>query len=75
MPYEPGKQSISREITVVTFREFGMSKLIEEAITAYVGERCPDFDPECAVCQTWAEYDGLKQMEDFLQDKREVKGE
>ena len=52
-----------------------MSKLIEEAITAYVGERCPDFDPECAVCQTWAEYDGLKQMEDFLQDKREVKGE
>jgi len=43
-----------------------MSKLIEEAITEHAGERCPDFDPECVVCQTWVEYDQLKQMQEVL---------
>jgi hypothetical protein len=43
--------------------------LIEEAITEYAGERCPDFDPECIVCKTWAEYDRLKVIDDFLQAK------
>lgn len=24
-----------------------------DKFTAYWGEKCPDFDPECAVCQAW----------------------
>ena len=31
--------------------------LIKEAITEYFGPRCPDHEPECIVCQAWAEYD------------------
>ena len=49
-----------------------MSKLVEEAVTEYAGERCPDFDSECVVCQTWAEYDRLKQMEEVLAFKHVV---
>lgn len=33
--------------------------LIPEAITEAFGERCPDFDPGCACCRAWAEYDAL----------------
>lgn len=38
-----------------------MSKLIAEAITEAMGERCPDFDADCLCCKTWAEYDALSQ--------------
>jgi len=37
-----------------------MSK-IEEALIEYWGERCPDFEPECVVCQVWLEWDQLKE--------------
>lgn len=30
---------------------------VEEAITAHWGERCPDHEPGCPTCDTWAEYD------------------
>lgn len=33
---------------------------IEEAITDYWGQRCPDFNAGCATCQAWAELDALK---------------
>jgi len=36
-----------------------MSEKIVEAITEQWGERCPDFDADCACCQVWAEYDAL----------------
>ena len=32
---------------------------IEEAITGYWGERCPDHEPECPTCQAWDELDKL----------------
>ena len=32
---------------------------VEEAITDYWGERCPDYEPECPTCQAWAEYDKM----------------
>jgi len=35
-----------------------MSQL-HEALLEYFGERCADHDPECAVCQGWAEYDAV----------------
>ena len=36
-------------------------KLIKKAIKEYYGKRCPDFEPECIVCQAWAEFDVAKQ--------------
>ena len=33
---------------------------VAEAITAHWGERCPDYEPQCACCAAWAQYDGLK---------------
>jgi len=36
-----------------------MSEKIVEAITEQWGERCPDFDADCACCQVWAEYDAI----------------
>ena len=36
-----------------------MTNLIEEAITEYYGERCPDYVWECAVCAVWNQYDTL----------------
>ena len=33
---------------------------IAEAITAHWGERCPDYEPQCACCAAWAQYDTLK---------------
>lgn len=32
-------------------------KMIEEAIKDYYGERCPDYDADCVVCQAWREFD------------------
>jgi hypothetical protein len=45
-------------------------KLIKKAIKEYYGKRCPDFEPECIVCQAWAEYDSAKrrQRRDYLFD-------
>jgi len=31
--------------------------MIEEAIKNYWGERCPDYDADCVVCQAWKEFD------------------
>jgi len=36
-----------------------MSK-IEEAIEFYWGERCPDTEKDCVICQAWNEYDILR---------------
>ena len=33
---------------------------IAEAITAHWGERCPDYEPRCACCAAWVQYDALK---------------
>lgn len=33
---------------------------IAEAITAHWGERRPDYEPRCACCAAWAQYDALK---------------
>ncbi|QIG74356.1 hypothetical protein EVC08_044 [Rhizobium phage RHph_N65] len=38
--------------------------LTAEEITTYYGERCPDFEPECACCQMWAMYDGVKALQE-----------
>ena len=38
-------------------------KLIKQAIKKYYGKRCPDFEPECIVCQAWAEYDSAKRRQ------------
>ena len=35
-----------------------MSRM-EESIIDYWGERCSDFNAECATCQVWALFDGL----------------
>lgn len=32
---------------------------VEEAITEYYGDRCPDTEPGCVICDVWAEYDAL----------------
>lgn len=40
-------------------------KLIKKAIKGYYGKRCPDFDPDCVVCQAWAEYDKLRKMKAY----------
>ena len=32
---------------------------VEEAISEHWGDRCQDFDADCACCQTWSEYDRL----------------
>lgn len=33
--------------------------LIEQAITEYWGDRCPETEPGCQCCDAWAEYDAL----------------
>jgi hypothetical protein len=33
--------------------------LIEQAIESYWGERCPDHEEGCVVCDAWREYDNL----------------
>jgi hypothetical protein len=33
--------------------------LIEQAIEGQWGERCPDYEEGCLVCEAWREYDNL----------------
>jgi len=33
--------------------------LVEQALTEQWGERCPDFESGCVVCQAWREYENL----------------
>ena len=33
--------------------------MIEEAIKSYYGERCPDHDADCVVCQAWEQWDKI----------------
>jgi hypothetical protein len=35
-------------------------EMIEAAIKNYYGERCPDYDANCVVCQVWREFDTLE---------------
>ena len=32
---------------------------LHDAITEWVGERCPDIEPSCVVCRTWSAFDQL----------------
>ena len=40
-----------------------MEDILAEVITEAVGERCPDFEPDCIGCRAWAEYDRVKGLE------------
>lgn len=33
-----------------------------EDITEYWGERCPDFEPDCACCMAWKMFDEYEEM-------------
>ena len=39
--------------------EIQQMMFIEEAITYYWGERCPDYEPECLCCKAWGEYEDM----------------
>lgn len=39
-------------------------KLIKKAVKEYYGMRCLDHEPECIVCQAWAEYDKAERVVD-----------
>ena len=41
---------------------------IEEAIEGQWGERCPDYEEGCPVCEAWREYDNLV-MDNKLSNK------
>lgn len=43
---------------------------IEKLIDCYLGERCPDFHPECDTCQAWGEYDRLQSLDAAYKDAR-----
>jgi hypothetical protein len=51
-------------------------KLLEEAVKEYYGERCPDHNPGCIVCQAWAEFDEIKrtQQKKFVFDPKTSHG-
>jgi len=34
--------------------------MIEQAIKSYYGERCPDHDADCVVCQAWEQWDKIR---------------
>ena len=38
------------------------TSMIEEALTHHWGERCPDFDDTCPICQAWGAYDALRKV-------------
>ena len=38
----------------------GLREKVIEAVEAHWGERCPDFDADCACCQAWAELDAFQ---------------
>ena len=40
---------------------------LEGAITAWAGERCPDYEATCVVCKTWKAFDVLKESVLFQQ--------
>ena len=50
-------------------------KLIKKAIKEYYGKRCPDFEPECVVCQAWAEFDVAKRRQRKERKKRKERKE
>ena len=33
--------------------------LVEEALTEQWGEKCPEYEQGCVVCQAWREYENL----------------
>ena len=37
---------------------------IVAAIEASWGERCPDYNEDCCICQAWAQYDEMKYAQD-----------
>ena len=41
---------------------------IEQAIEGHWGERCPDYEEGCLVCDAWREYDNLV-MDNKLSNK------
>jgi len=51
-----------------------MTNLIEDAITDYWGERCPDHEWGCDVCAAWNQYDMLTQAKAFQQITDSLKG-
>ena len=36
-----------------------IDEILVRACEAELGERCPDYEPECCVCQAWMEFDKL----------------
>ena len=40
---------------------------LEGAVTAWAGERCPDYEATCVVCKTWKAFDVLKESVLFQQ--------
>jgi len=40
---------------------------LEGAVTAWAGERCPDYEATCVVCKTWEALDVLKEEVLFAQ--------
>jgi hypothetical protein len=38
---------------------------VEEAIEQYWGERCPDHEEGCPICDAWQAYDMLAQQRDI----------
>jgi len=46
--------------------------LISLSITEALGERCPDFDPECWCCKAWAEFDALRAAISTEKERAEV---
>lgn len=39
-----------------------MTDLLEEAISNYFGERCPEFEPGCPCCRALAEFDEIERL-------------
>lgn len=40
---------------------------IEEAITQWWGERCPETFPGCPCCDAWIEYDAMMKREPIIE--------
>ena len=53
------------EECVVIIKEFGGAEetdYIQDALKDYIGDRCPDFDPDCHCCMAWVQYDSLVEL-------------
>jgi hypothetical protein len=48
-----------------------MTNLIEEALTEFYGERCPDYEWTCICCVAWKQYDTLCEMVQEKENKEE----